>query len=77
MSDEKQPVLSDANQQMAIYIAMVVRNAMEDFHCEHCSRKAKPPAGSVNRFGVPDLGLDFNDVRHGTPFCKMWRPKCG
>jgi len=35
MSVKKQPVLSEANRQMAIFIAMVIRNAMEDFHCEH------------------------------------------
>ena len=27
--------LTEENQQMARYIAMVVRNAMEDFHCKH------------------------------------------
>ncbi len=29
------PKLSEANEQMAMYVAMVVRNALEDFHCEH------------------------------------------
>lgn len=29
------PKLSEANEQMAKYVAMVVRNALEDFHCEH------------------------------------------
>lgn len=32
-----QPELTEANEQMARYIAMVVRNAIEDFHCEHLS----------------------------------------
>lgn len=29
------PKLSEANEHMAKYVAMVVRNALEDFHCEH------------------------------------------
>lgn len=29
------PKLCVANEQMAKYVAMVVRNALEDFHCEH------------------------------------------
>jgi hypothetical protein len=29
------PKLSEANEQMAKYVAMVVRNVLEDFHCEH------------------------------------------
>jgi hypothetical protein len=32
-----QPELTEANEQMARYISMVVRNAMENFHCEHLS----------------------------------------
>ena len=31
------PELTEANEQMAKYVAMVVRNAIEDFHCEHLS----------------------------------------
>lgn len=31
------PQLSDETQTVATYMAMVVRNAMEDFHCEHLS----------------------------------------
>ena len=33
MSDSPRPVKAD--QQLASYIAMVIRNAMEDFHCQH------------------------------------------
>ena len=29
------PELVDADQKLANYIAMVIRNAMEDFYCEH------------------------------------------
>ena len=35
MSDTKPPELLDETKQFATYIAMAVRNAMEDFHCEH------------------------------------------
>lgn len=32
-----EPTLDDATQEFAKLIAIVVRNAMEDFHCEHLS----------------------------------------
>lgn len=32
-----EPELDDATQEFAKLIAIVVRNAMEDFHCEHLS----------------------------------------
>lgn len=35
MSNTKTPSLTKETQHFATYIAMVVRNAMEDFHCEH------------------------------------------
>jgi hypothetical protein len=35
MTDKKQLMLSEANQVLAKYIGMVIRNAMEDFHCQH------------------------------------------
>ena len=35
MPGENQPVLSEENHQLARYIAMVIRNAIEDFHCRH------------------------------------------
>jgi hypothetical protein len=35
MSSTPMPTLTEETQHFASYIAMVVRNAMEDFHCEH------------------------------------------
>ena len=35
MTDSHSPKLVKEDQKLASYIAMVVRNAMEDFHCEH------------------------------------------
>jgi hypothetical protein len=35
MKTEDQPALSKETQQMATYVAMVVRNAMEEFHVKH------------------------------------------
>lgn len=35
MSDAKHPKLDEDTQRFAAYIAMVVRNAMEDFHHRH------------------------------------------
>jgi hypothetical protein len=37
MSDKEKPKPSEQTQDLAVYIAMVVRNAMEDFHCENLS----------------------------------------
>jgi len=37
MPSANQPALSQETQQMATFIAMVVRNAIEDFHCQHLS----------------------------------------
>ena len=33
--NNKEPIPVKADQDLANYIAMVVRNAMEDFHCKH------------------------------------------
>ena len=35
MNDNNSPTPVKEDQKLASYIAMVVRNAMEDFHCEH------------------------------------------
>ena len=37
MSTAEPPEPVEADQKLANYIAMVIRNAMEDFHCEHLS----------------------------------------
>ena len=37
MNDQHPPELSDETRQLASYVAMVVRNAMENFHHEHLS----------------------------------------
>ena len=37
MNDNNSPTPVKKDQKLASYIAMVVRNAMEDFHCEHLS----------------------------------------
>jgi hypothetical protein len=35
MNTPKSPEPVEADQELANYIAMVIRNAMEDFHCQH------------------------------------------
>jgi hypothetical protein len=35
--NQKEPQLSQETQELAKYIAMVIRNAMEDFHCKYLS----------------------------------------
>ena len=37
MNTHEPPELTEETQTVATYISMVVRNAMEDFHCEHLS----------------------------------------
>jgi hypothetical protein len=35
MSENQPPDVDPETKMLACYIAMVVRNAMEDFHCQH------------------------------------------
>jgi len=37
MNEDQKPEASEEMQHFAMFIAMVIRNAMEDFHCEHLS----------------------------------------
>ena len=37
MKKPQRPKLAEETKTFATYIAMVIRNAMEDFHCEHLS----------------------------------------
>jgi hypothetical protein len=37
MTDEQIPEPAEGTKEFARYIAIVIRNAVEDFHCEHLS----------------------------------------
>ena len=59
MSNATPPELPDETRQFAAYIAMAVRNAMEDFHCEHLSdEQFKPSQRDTSRHNtvIPRFG---------------------
>jgi hypothetical protein len=52
MAAETQPVLSIETQLHAGYIAMVIRNAMEDFHCQHLNDEQMKELNPIIRNAV-------------------------
>ena len=59
MSDAPQPV--EADQTLANYIAMVVRNAMKNFHCEHLSDDQMKELNPIIRNAVCTALHAFNN----------------
>lgn len=78
-----QPKLDDATQEFAKLISIVVRNAMEDFHCEHLSdeqmralnpiiRNAVATAlHAFNNYAISDAARRFLDF-HGRCIPSYW-----
>ena len=58
---KKPPKLVKKDQQFASYIAMVVRNAMEDFHCEHLTDDQMKELNPIVRNAVCTALHAFND----------------
>jgi hypothetical protein len=52
MSDSLTPEPSEETRQFATYIAMVIRNAMEDFHCQHLSDEQMKQLNPIIRNAV-------------------------
>ena len=59
MTERPQAVKED--QQLANYIAMVVRNAMEDFHCEHLTDSQMKELNPIIRNAVCTALHAFNN----------------
>ena len=52
MPNEQMPELTPETRKLASYIAMVVRNAMEDFHHDHLSDEQMKQLNPIIRNGV-------------------------
>jgi hypothetical protein len=52
MTDTPKPEPSEATKVFAKYIAIVIRNAMEDFHCEHLSDEQMKQLNPIIRNAV-------------------------
>ncbi len=55
-----QPELSEDTQHVATFIAMVVRNAMEDFHCEHLTNDEMKELNPIIRNSICTALHAFN-----------------
>jgi hypothetical protein len=54
----------EADQKLANYIAMVIRNAMEDFHCEHLSDEQMKELNPIIRNAICTALHAFNNYEH-------------
>jgi hypothetical protein len=52
MSDAVKPEPSEATKHFATYIAIVIRNAMEDFHCKHLTDEQMKELNPIIRNAV-------------------------
>ena len=85
MPSKNEPVLSEESQQLAKYIAMVVRNAIEDFHCRHLTddqmRELNPLVRNAvatamhafDHYERSDAAKEFVDY-HFRSIPKYWEP---
>ena len=55
------PLATKEDQQLASYIAMVVRNAMEDFHCQHLTDEQMKQLNPLIRNAVCTALHAFNN----------------
>lgn len=80
-----EPKLDDATQEFAKLISIVVRNAMEDFHCEHLSDEQMRALNPIirnaiatalhafNNYASSDAARRFLDF-HGRCIPNYWEP---
>ncbi len=61
MNTPEPPELTEETQTVATYIAMVVRNAMEDFHCEHLTDDQMKQLNPIIRNAVCTALHAFNN----------------
>ncbi|MBC8457308.1 MAG: hypothetical protein H8D67_04845 [Deltaproteobacteria bacterium] len=66
MSDKEKPKPSENIQYLAMYIAMVVRNTMEVFHCGHLSDEQMKELNPIGRNAIcTALHAFFYDMQAG------------
>ena len=64
MKNPHRPEPSEETKTFATYIAMVIRNAMEDFHCEHLSDDQMKELNPIIRNAVCTALHTFQHYRH-------------
>ena len=64
MNGNNPPEPVEADQKLANYIAMVIRNAMEDFHCEHLTDDQMKELNPIIRNAVCTALHAFNNYEH-------------
>jgi hypothetical protein len=64
MNQNKLPTPVKEDQKLACYIAMVVRNAMEDFHCEHLTDDQMRQLNPIIRNAICTALHAFNCYEH-------------
>jgi hypothetical protein len=60
----KSPTAVKEDQQLASYIAMVIRNAMEDFHCQHLTDDQMKELNSIIRNAICTALHAFNNYEN-------------
>ncbi len=63
MNTHEPPELTEETRTVATYIAMVVRNAMEDFHCEHLSDGQMKELNPIIRNAIGTALHAFNNYQ--------------
>ncbi len=63
MNTPEPPELTEETQTVATYIAVVVRNAMEDFHCEHLSDEQMKELNPIIRNAIVTALHAFNNYQ--------------
>jgi len=64
MNTPEPPELTEETRTVATYISMVVRNAMEDFHCEHLSDGQMKELNPIIRNAIGTALHAFNNYQH-------------
>ena len=64
MNGNNPPQPVEADQKLANYIAMVIRNAMEDFHCEHLTDDQMKELNPIIRNAICTALHAFNNYEH-------------
>ena len=64
MNDSQSPRPVKEDQKLASYIAMVIRNAMEDFHCQHLNDDQMKELNPLIRNAICTALHAFNNYEH-------------
>ena len=71
MTDETTPILSVEMGRFAMMVAMTVRNAMEDFHCEHLTDEQMRQLNPIVRNAIATALHAFENYESSEPARKF------